>query len=130
MHESIDPNLPSGPNPPPNISVSLPAYRWHALLDVLQSQCFPIVNRNQAEAIEIYQDIATQLNGGLPVRVIHRDNPEPAYRQDLRAKEVKNEEVLPAPDSDGDSRRTTPIVPDESGFAVLKRAVLGLFKKQ
>lgn len=61
-----------------NATVTLPVYRWHRLLRELEDH-LSICNRDQRVAIELYQDIATQL-GDRPVKFIHEQNPDPQFR--------------------------------------------------
>lgn len=66
------------PDTPPLITVTLPAYRWHKLLSEMEdAMC--VCNRDQRTMIELYQDIASQLDNGA-VKVRHQQNPNPAFR--------------------------------------------------
>lgn len=83
-----------------NINVSMTGYQWNRLLHVIEDG-LSICNRNQSDAILLYEEIATQLNGGKPVKVIHSQNPDPAYRPDRRAEPTKE----PKEDKGKTSRR-------------------------
>lgn len=82
-----------------NINIGMTGYRWKCLLQVIEDG-MRICNRDQAEAILLYEEIATQLNGGKPVKVLHPQNPDPAYRPQA---EVKPE---PKTDKEKPSKRT------------------------
>jgi hypothetical protein len=71
-----------------NINISMTGYRWTRLLDRLYEDT-AICNRNQEETIELYEEIATQLNGGKPVKLIHPQNPDPAYRPQREVKKTE-----------------------------------------
>lgn len=78
------------------VSVQMTPYEWNRLLDVL-CDGLSICNRNQRTAITLYEEIATQLNSGKPVKVIHRQNPDPAYRPQAEAKpEPKTDKEKPS----------------------------------
>jgi len=81
------------------VSVQMTPYEWNRLLDVL-CDGLAICNRDQRTAITLYEEIATQLNSGTPVKIIHRQNPDPAYRPQA---EVKPE---PKADKEKPSKRT------------------------
>lgn len=61
------------------ISISMTSYNWNRLLRDLEDH-MRICNRDQTDTILFYEKIATELNDGRPVRVIHEQNPDLAYR--------------------------------------------------
>jgi len=62
-----------------NISISMSPYQWGRLLKDFDDH-LRICNRDGSATVEFYEIIATAINGGKPVRVIHPDNPDPKYR--------------------------------------------------
>lgn len=62
----------------PTVSIKLTPYAWGRLLSALEDQ-MQICNRNQSNTIELWEMIASQLNGR-DMHVLHSQNPDPKYR--------------------------------------------------
>jgi len=91
--ESTQPNVSESPKGA-TAAVVLSVYDWTRLLVILESG-MNICNRDQTDAIELYQDIASQLSDK-PVRVVHSQNPDPQFRPAPKGR-VFDSEVQPLP---------------------------------
>lgn len=79
-----------------NINISMTGYQWTRLLAVL-AEGMSICNRDQTDAILLYEEIATQLNSGKPVRVLHSQNPDPALRPQREVRKTEEAKEMKEP---------------------------------
>lgn len=65
---------------PPEIRITIGAYDAARLMTILEIRVLAVANRDNSEAVRLYEVLATALNDGHTVKLVHRDNPDPKYR--------------------------------------------------
>lgn len=78
------------------VSVVMTSYEWSSLLHEIYNN-LNVWNRDHTQKVRLYEIIATQLNDGHPVKLIHRDNPDPKYRPEEKVEAPKTQEVKTIP---------------------------------
>ena len=72
----------SDANKDSKVTIDMTPYAWSRLLDILYDE-LRVCNRHHGVTIELYEIISTQLNDGHPIKIIHRDHPDPKYRPNV-----------------------------------------------
>ncbi len=87
--QNATPGQPVLPNGNMNIAITMSAYEWTKLLDQLWNN-LRVCNQDNTYNVFFYEKIATILNNGNEIHILHRDNPDPKYRP-------AEEKAAPAP---------------------------------
>jgi len=94
------PNLPDSKDT--NITITLSAFEWNSVLNELWDR-LRVCNRDNSETIRLYEKLATILNNGNEIHILHRDNLDPKYRP----LEEKKPAPAPAPNQSWWRRKMT-----------------------